>query len=193
MAVTRFDVDQLPAMPWKNGGGVTREITCQPPGAPLDGFDWRLSIAHIASDGPFSAFPGIDRVITLLQGAGVHLQCGSAGWEHRLDQALQPFAFAGEDAIHARLIDGDCHDFNVMTRRSACRAEVQVLRGATELSGAPAGMLLATHGEWRLHSGDAPAVLSPHQGLWWTAQELRWTLTPTDPAAALLAVLIHPA
>ncbi len=62
----RFDRATLPATPWKNGGGVTREIVCQPPGAGLAAFDWRVSIATIASDGPFSLFAGIDRVITLL-------------------------------------------------------------------------------------------------------------------------------
>jgi len=55
MSLNRFDVHDLPAMTWKNGGGVTREIICQPLGAGMDDFDWRVSIAHIASDGPFSA------------------------------------------------------------------------------------------------------------------------------------------
>jgi environmental stress-induced protein Ves len=83
-------------MPWKNGGGVTREIVCQPPGAGMDSFDWRVSIAHIASDGPFSAFPGIDRVITLLKGGGVHLSSADGQVNHRLGTPLAPFAFAGE-------------------------------------------------------------------------------------------------
>lgn len=60
-------------MPWKNGGGMTRELVCQPPDADMDSFDWRVSIAHIASDGPFSSFSGVDRIITLLSGGGVHL------------------------------------------------------------------------------------------------------------------------
>ena len=99
-------------MPWKNGGGVTREIVCLPPGAGMNDFDWRVSIAHIASDGPFSAFPGIDRVITLLSGGGVHLLGDDGQVDHPLDTPLAPFAFAGEAAIHAHLLAGDCHDFN---------------------------------------------------------------------------------
>ena len=73
MPIHRFTREALTATPWKNGGGVTREIVCQPPGAGMDAFDWRVSIAHIASDGPFSAFAGVDRIITLLEGAGVRL------------------------------------------------------------------------------------------------------------------------
>ena len=60
----------LTPRPWKNGGGVTREIAAHPPEAGLDGFDWRLSMADVASDGPFSAFPGIDRTLTVIEGAG---------------------------------------------------------------------------------------------------------------------------
>lgn len=50
--------EQLVASPWKNGGGVTREIAAQPPGASLDGFAWRVSVADVAQPGPFSRFPG---------------------------------------------------------------------------------------------------------------------------------------
>jgi len=59
--------------PWKNGGGTTREVCAFPPGATLDGFDWRLSMATVAKDGPFSAFPGIDRVLIVLAGGGLDL------------------------------------------------------------------------------------------------------------------------
>ena len=111
-----FDRRTLEAMPWKNGGGVTREIVCQPPGAGLDAFDWRVSIAHIASDGPFSRFEGVDRVITLLEGAGVQLSSDDGMVAHRLATAWQPFAFAGEAAIDSRLIDGPWDDFSVMTQ-----------------------------------------------------------------------------
>ena len=53
----------LVAAPWKNGGGCTTEIAIAPPGASLDAFEWRISLATIAASGPFSAFPGVDRTL----------------------------------------------------------------------------------------------------------------------------------
>lgn len=38
-----------------------------PPGAGMDSFAWRVSVATIARPGPFSAFPGVDRQIMLLE------------------------------------------------------------------------------------------------------------------------------
>ncbi|MBV9975040.1 MAG: HutD family protein, partial [Hyphomicrobiales bacterium] len=50
-------------MPWKNGGGETTEIIASPEGAGLDEFDWRISMARVATDGPFSRFAGVDRTL----------------------------------------------------------------------------------------------------------------------------------
>lgn len=186
----RFERATLPATPWKNGGGVTREIVCQPPGAGLDAFDWRVSIATIASDGPFSAFPGVDRVITLLEGGGVHLSGEADAIDHRLDTPLQPYAFAGEAHIHARLLAGDCDDFNVMTRRATCRASVTVLREATTLR-APQGLLLALTGRWQAQAEDPAAeALIAQQGLWWDSP-VAWQLSPQSADAIVLAVTIQ--
>ncbi len=176
-------------MPWKNGGGVTREIVCMPPGAGMGDFDWRVSIAHIAGDGPFSAFPGIDRVITLLSGGGVHLLGDDGLVNHRLDTPLAPFAFAGEAAIHARLLAGDCHDFNLMTRRAVCSASLQVLRSACEWPVAAQGLLMGVLGSWRLE-GPSTHTLLPQQGLWWSDADTPWRLCPQSPDAALLALNI---
>lgn len=187
----RFDWATLPATPWKNGGGLTREVARQPDGAGLDAFDWRVSIARIGSDGPFSAFVGVDRVITLLEGGGVHLASADGRIDHRLDQPLQPFAFAGDVGIDARLLAGESEDFNVMTRRAACRARVDVLRGADAIA-SPQGMLLAVSGHWQAKTdGHAAQSLAPKQGLWWRSAT-GWRLQPQTPDAALLAVTIHP-
>jgi environmental stress-induced protein Ves len=189
MTLHRFDVQDVPAMPWKNGGGVTREIVCMPPGAGMGDFDWRVSIAHIAGDGPFSAFPGIDRIITLLSGGGVLLLGDDGQVNHRLDTLLSPFAFAGEAAIHARLLAGDCHDFNLMTRRAVCSASLQVLRSACEWPVAAQGLLMAVQGSWRVE-GPSTHTLLPQQGLWWSDADTPWRLCPQSPDAALLALNI---
>jgi environmental stress-induced protein Ves len=196
MQLHTFQRSHLVATPWKNGGGQTREIVCQPPGAGMDRFDWRASIAHIASDGPFSRFEGVDRVITLLEGAGVHLRTADGRIDHRLAQPWMPFAFEGEAPVSADLLGADCHDFNVMSRRSRCSAQVQVCRGDTTLAAAPEGLLFALGGSWRVSPTEPlcdAVALAADSGLWWSQGEtaLRLQAEPADEPVALLAVCIH--
>ena len=122
-------------MPWKNGGGETLEVAIGPPGAPLDRFDWRVSLARVAVDGPFSRFPGIDRTLSIVQGPGLRLIVG-AGRPMTLTPGSAPFTFPGDAAAEATLIDGPVMDLNVMTRRGAFRHQVErlVVDGAAELS-----------------------------------------------------------
>jgi environmental stress-induced protein Ves len=103
-------------MPWKNGGGETVEIAVFPERASLEDFDWRVSMARVDSDGPFSIFPGIDRTLAILDGAGMVLDI--AGRDPvRLISQTPPYAFPADLATSATLIDGTVIDFNVMTRR----------------------------------------------------------------------------
>ncbi|MFI6849209.1 HutD family protein [Kitasatospora sp. NBC_00085] len=131
---------ERPATAWLNGGGVTREVAGFPAGAGLDAFDWRVSLADVASAGPFSVFPGIDRLITLVDGPGMALTVD--GDEHRVDAPFRPFAFSGDAATDCRLLGGPVVDFNVMTRRGRTTAglalvtapgPVAVPAGATSL------------------------------------------------------------
>lgn len=125
----------LVAAPWKNGGGVTREVAAFPEGAGLDAFVWRMSIADVAQAGPFSRFAGIDRTLVLLSGAGMLLDEASEGNStntHALTQPLDIARFAGEAQIDARLVDGATRDFNLMVRRSAAVGEAEVWRGDTQ-------------------------------------------------------------
>ncbi len=103
-------------MPWKNGQGLTEEVTAFPEGAAVDGFDWRLSIAHVDADGPFSLFAGIDRTIALLEGEGLALDLPDGGMA-RLAPGGEPFSFPGEWAISSRNLGGPTVDLNIMTRR----------------------------------------------------------------------------
>ena len=186
----RFAIADLSPTPWKNGGGSTREIVCWPQGAGMDGFDWRVSIATIAQSGPFSVFAGVDRVIVLLDGDGVHLQ-SAGGMDHRLDEALQPFAFPGDEALDCTLLGGPSLDFNVMTRRSALRAELRVLRDESTLAPAPRGLLLAVRGHWLLHADGAAQDFSAGQGLWWDGEAQGWHVEPQEADAALLWVRLE--
>jgi len=103
---------------WKNGGGFTREIAAHPAGAGYEAFDWRVSLARIARDGPFSVFPGVDRLFAVVAGAGVELAFEDAP-PLRLDASAAPVRFAGEANVFVRLRDGEAVALNVMTRRGA--------------------------------------------------------------------------
>ena len=103
-------------MPWKNGGGETVEIAVSPEGAGLADFDWRVSMATVATDGPFSIFPGIDRTLSILDGEGMTLFIKGRAPE-RLTQASEPLPFAADAPTSATLIEGTITDLNVMTRR----------------------------------------------------------------------------
>jgi len=114
------------SMPWKNGAGRTTEIAVHPEGATLDAFDWRVSIAEVERDGPFSRFPGVDRTIVLLGGAGMHLR--SSVREVELATRFAPEEVSGDDAIECALVGGPCRDFNAMFRRGRARGRVAVVR-----------------------------------------------------------------
>jgi environmental stress-induced protein Ves len=123
----------LRATPWKNGGGSTTEIAIAPAGATLEDFDWRVSLATIAQDGPFSVFPGIDRSLALVDGDGVLLDFGDERFVLSPSEPL--IEFAGEDAVHATVTGQHTTDFNVMTRRGQCRhrLELVVVKGTEAL------------------------------------------------------------
>lgn len=117
--------DSLTPAPWKNGGGVTRQIACFPTGSGLSDFDWRLSMAEVAQDGPFSCFEGVDRRLCILAGAGLDLRL--AGGTQRLRQG-EHLDFKGEAAVFGALIDGPVTDFNIMLRRDRTRMRAEALR-----------------------------------------------------------------
>jgi environmental stress-induced protein Ves len=190
--IESFDIASLPATPWKNGGGTTREVTRVPAGADLDTFDWRVSIAELSTDGSFSSFPGIDRVIALLDGAGIHMRSRDGAVDHRLTTPFVPFAFSGDQPIDATLIVGQSRDFNVMTRRLHVRASVRVLRDREQVPKAESGLLFAARGRWRAQDGSGRRVFSfaPGAGVWWDRHPLAWDLSPSDTDNALIAVSV---
>ena len=95
----------LAPVPWKNGGGSTTEIMIEPPGAQFHDFDWRISLATIAQDGPFSLFPGVDRTLALVEGPGLMLDIDDSG-RFVLGDEDTIIEFAGESAINATLNGG---------------------------------------------------------------------------------------
>ena len=171
----------LVATPWKNGGGVTREIVAFPQSAKLDGFVWRVSIADVAQSGPFSRFDGIDRTLVLLSGAGMLLDEAN-GPTHALKEPLEIARFAGETAIDARLVDGATRDFNLMVRRGAATGEVEVWQAQAEGAAGAAGATDAAP----IHHLSADVVL-----LFCAAGSLEVTLGATAPVTLTIDDMLH--
>ena len=108
---------------WRNGLGWTREIHAHAmAGSPGD-WAWRLSIAEIEQDAPFSAFPGIDRELVLLSGNGLRLRFDD-GEVRELHPPHDKLRFAGERAVTGELLDGPTQDFNLMWRRDLVDAQL---------------------------------------------------------------------
>jgi environmental stress-induced protein Ves len=103
-------------MPWKNGKGETVEIAVFPPGASVDSFDWRISMATVAENGAFSIFDGVDRTLSVLVGESIELTVEGHAPVF-LNQSSAPFAFPGDVNTTAILMKGTISDLNVMTRR----------------------------------------------------------------------------
>lgn len=185
----RFDLNQIPHSPWKNGSGSTREIVCFPPGAGMDSFAWRISVATISQAGPFSAFPGIDRQIMLLDGDGVQLVSAAASIAHALQQRWQPFAFSGDAALDCSLLGGTSTDFNVMTRRGQWSAEVSIHDAAVQPGRGAAGLCLVLQGGF----AQGQTVLQAGQGLWWDTAEDAEPLLPGDAHSRLVLVSLEQA
>jgi environmental stress-induced protein Ves len=146
------------AMPWKNGGGITREVAAHPPGSDLDSFIWRVSMAEVAQAGPFSCFPGIDRVLTVIEGALDLTIAGQA--PITLTPQSEPYAFAA-DAPCSAALDAPVSDLNVMVRRGVATARVSRVDPAIEVAGATALFIaagLATLGDQTLRPLDAVLI-----------------------------------
>ena len=108
----------LAPAPWKNAGGVTTEIAVSPQDAGIDDFDWRVSLATIAADGPFSTFAGVERTLVLVEGHGMLLDVDDEPM--RVTPSDPIVAFDGESKVSAKLNRGPSTDFNVMTRLDRC-------------------------------------------------------------------------
>lgn len=102
-------------MPWANGRGVTAEICAVPHAG--DDWAWRLSIADVADDGPFSVLPGVDRAIAVVQGVGMGLSIAGRS-EQRVEFGSAALSFAGDALTTCRLLDGPVLDLNLMVRRA---------------------------------------------------------------------------
>lgn len=176
----------LRAAPWKNGGGSTMEIAVFPPEAGLMAFDWRISLATITADGPFSSFPGIDRSLMLVDGDSVQLTLDGA--RKVVLSAAQPMLwFPGEAAVHAQ-VKGVTTDFNVMTRRDRCRHQLEKITAPARLVRRSGMTLLFVAGDGAVlaRGGEQQFALARHDALLLDADDAQeWRLEALQRSAVL--------
>jgi uncharacterized protein len=151
----------LPAQPWRNGGGHTRELLTWPAGTR----DWRLrvSLAQVDRAGPFSAFPGIERWFSVLDGAGVRLSLD--GRERSLEPGHEPLNFSGDLPVFCTPVDGPTTDLNLMH----AGGHAVMLRAQSGLpwhsNWAHRGLYTRIAGQWHA-AGKPPTSLPAHCLLW---------------------------
>ena len=157
---------ELKAQPWRNGGGVTRELashsasksSAESPG-PDGGWDWRVSIADVSKAGDFSAFLGMDRVLTVVEGELLLLSVDGA--EHPLEK-YRPFRFSGDAAAAGALPTGDIRDLNVITRTGVFKGYTSIIelskKRAHPVFGGQLGILLQGQASVTAGAAGTPAT-----------------------------------
>lgn len=116
-------LDEVFPTPWKNGGGTSRELLAWPH---KENWKVRVAVADIAKNGPFSAYPGVDRWFAVLSGEGVRLN------GHALDRASEPWQFDGGTPVYCELTGGPTEDFNLML--SGAQGVLRKVKGRHEVA-----------------------------------------------------------
>lgn len=177
-------------MPWKNGGGETVEIAIFPPAASVNDFDWRISMATVASDGPFSIFPGIDRTLSILQGNGMALAV-AANDPLLLTMESAPLPFPADVSVNATLPGGPIVDLNVMTRRSAFRHAVRRQSGTFSATAEGVTTLILALDPLAVSSGDGKTNLERLDSL--LIEDSRpFTVEPDQNTGAFFLITLQP-
>lgn len=183
----------VPATPWKNGGGITRDLLLWPPGSAnsADAWQLRISVAEVAQSGPFSTYPGVARWFCVLEGAGVMLRFSEG--QHTLTPDSPPLHFDGALAPGCELVAGPTLDLNLMAQQHAGRAEMgRAVAGVPWVSRAPLRALFTLQGATLQVEGRAAAVL-PGGSLAYTehAAGQSWALDSSDDSGWWLAFEPH--
>jgi environmental stress-induced protein Ves len=148
------------AVPWKNGGGITREILREP--AAPTAFDWRLSLASIEAPGPFSAFEGYERTLILVRGAGVELIFDDGHASARLSAAGDMARFDGGWQTRCSLLNGPSEDLNLIVSRQRVRSMSRMvpleLPAITPTADWPDTLICCVAGSAQLSNGNGERV-----------------------------------
>ena len=116
-AIDLRPIASVPTEPWRNGGGVTRTLATH-------GSQWRISLAEIERDGPYSRFEGISRISLVLRGGGVTLRDDNVVVQLKPFEAIE---YEGDAAWKASLIDGPVTALNVMSAQGRYRTRIRAV------------------------------------------------------------------
>jgi uncharacterized protein len=141
-------LNELQSQPWKNGGGITREIAAL---RKNDSIVWRISLAEVVQDGPFSNFINLTRILTVVKGKGLRLK-HQGGVINAL--LYEPVLFDGKLAIHSELIDGPIADLNVIFDSNLCCASASVFSRSTRLGAGRTTVIIGLCGSTRIGGTD---------------------------------------
>ena len=120
MRVQRFGEHR--AMPWANGLGTSYEVASDR--NVDDVWTWRVAIAPVVLDGPFSVMPGVDRQLVVINGEGMTLSIDGEIVECPPGRVVR---FAGDSVTIARLVDGPVVDLGLMTVRGLVTGSMVVV------------------------------------------------------------------
>ncbi|EPF75986.1 HutD/Ves family protein [Acinetobacter rudis] len=135
-------------MPWKNGLGSTIELA-RDAGQDMQQFLWRISMADVSTNGPFSIFPDRQRLLSILEGEGLRLNFVQRGLQQTV-KGLDVCAFSGEDVIESVLLDGPVRDFNLIYSAAHFSAQMKKFNGdltAIELNSGAEIILIYNHAQ----------------------------------------------
>ena len=174
MTLQIIHAQECAPQPWRNGGGQTRELLVWPP---MGEWQLRISRADIAADGPFSAFPGVQRWFAVLQGAVVAL---ALPVPQTLRAGDAPLEFDGAAAPDCRLLDGPTQDLNLMVRGGG-KGMLQTVRPGQPWRATlgACGLYTCAPGMWS--DGQHSRHLASDTLLWHPApQSATWQFLPDD-------------
>jgi uncharacterized protein len=145
VTLTRLDSARYRRAPWKNGGGVTVDITgASVPGAApgaWEGVIWRFGWTRIERPGPFSDLSGFDRLLAVVEGRGLVLHpVGAPALDVRA--RFRPVRFPGEWRIESELEDGPVAVVNLMADRRRAAIELRFATGIAPLAFEPGALVL---------------------------------------------------
>lgn len=174
MSWQRVRLGDVSPSPWRNGGGVTRELLAWP-----DAQDWlwRLSVAEVAHSGLFSHFAGVQRWFAVLGHGAVRLTVGTQ--PHLVTTHSGPLCFDGGMPVDCVLLDGSTQDFNLMVRQPQVSARMIRVSGAL-------GFTLDTPKTIAIYAIDSMTkVQSGEQSMALAANTLVWQALPAGTALQL--------
>jgi environmental stress-induced protein Ves len=158
-------LSDMAPVPWRNGGGVTRELAVS---STHGEWHWRMSVAEVDASGPFSRFDGTDRWFAVLEGEGVQLDV--QGEAHCITRNSAPFYFDGGATTHCTLVDGRTQDFNLIVRRGSTPARMLRINVPTSfVLGAPKIIAVYAMNMGASVQFDSKLMQIPPQSLVWAS------------------------